>query len=97
DENGAPTTASFVIKDAQGRIYPSLAKRLAPDFAFQPQIYREDREKLRLPDGRYTVEFRRGPESLPETRHVVIAGDAEWKFQVRRWIDPSLMGWWSGD
>ncbi len=97
DENGRPTTASFVIRDAQGRIYPSLAKRLAPDFAFQPQIYREDGEKLRLPDGRYTVEFHRGPESLLETREIAIGGDAEWKFQVRRWIDPSLTGWWSGD
>jgi hypothetical protein len=97
DENGHPTTASFVIRDPQGRIYPSLAKRLAPDFAFQPQIYRTDGEKLRLPDGNYAVEFRRGPESLKETRAVTVNGDAVWTFQVRRWIDPSLMGWWSGD
>ncbi|HVK59294.1 MAG TPA: hypothetical protein VM735_10970, partial [Candidatus Kapabacteria bacterium] len=29
DEDGAPTTASFLIRDAQGHIYPSQAKRLA--------------------------------------------------------------------
>ncbi len=44
DERARPTTASFVIRDAQGRLYPSPAKRLAPDFAFHPQIYRADGE-----------------------------------------------------
>jgi hypothetical protein len=31
DENGKPTIAGFVIRDGLGRIYPSQAKRLAPD------------------------------------------------------------------
>ena len=44
DETGAPTVAAFVIRDAQGRVYPSRAKRLAPDFAFHPQVYRADGE-----------------------------------------------------
>src|SRR5437667_273862 len=34
DENNQPTMAGLVIKDSQGRVYPSQAKRLAPDFAF---------------------------------------------------------------
>src|SRR5258706_8520604 len=38
DENGAPTTAAFLIRDQQKRFYPSLSKRLAPDFAFHAQI-----------------------------------------------------------
>jgi len=29
DENDEPTTASFLIRDSQNRVYPSLAKRLA--------------------------------------------------------------------
>ena len=41
DERGRPTTASLVIRDALGRVYPSPGKRLAPDFDFQPQVYRE--------------------------------------------------------
>ena len=49
DENGDPTTACFLIKDALGRVYPAQSKRLAPDFSFHPQVYREDQEKLRLP------------------------------------------------
>ena len=42
DEEGRPTTASLVIRDSKGRIYPPQSKRLAPDFFFQPQIYRAD-------------------------------------------------------
>ena len=64
DEHDQPTTAAFVIRDPQGRVYPSQAKRLAPDFAFHPQIYRADGETLRLPDDTFTVEFSRGPESI---------------------------------
>jgi hypothetical protein len=98
DEHGEPTTAAFVIRDRQGRVYPSPAKRLAPDFAFHPQVYRSDGETLHLPDGTYTVEFSRGPESLVQTRTLAVAGRAQdVEFQVRRWIDPSQFGYWSGD
>ena len=98
DENGDPATASFVIRDAQGRTYPSQAKRLAPDFHFHPQVYRADGELIKLPAGSYTIEFSRGPESIPEIRKATIGpGVTELKFQVRRWIDPSKYGWWSGD
>jgi hypothetical protein len=98
DENGKPTTASFEIRDQAGRVYPSQAKRLAPDFAFHPQVYRADGETVRLPEGRYTIQFERGPESIPERRELKVGPDTSvLSFQVKRWIDPSLMGWWSGD
>ncbi len=98
DEHGKPTTAAFLVTDAQGHAYPLQAKRIAPDFFFHPQVYRADGEELRLPEGSYSVDFRRGPESIPEKRQLVVqAGEQEWSFQVRRWIDPSLMGWISGD
>ena len=45
DENGGPTTASLVIRDAQDRVYPPRYKRLAPDFDFHPQVYRSDGER----------------------------------------------------
>ena len=67
---------AFLIRDAQGRVYPSQAKRLAPDFSFHPQIYRADGETVRLPDGAYTVEFRRGPESRTKTQSLTV-GRAE--------------------
>lgn len=98
DENGKPCIAELLIKDKAGRIYPSQIKRHAPDFFFHPQVYRGDGEILKLPDGEYDITFRRGPESVPEQRHVKIAGkNITLPFQVKRWIDPSKLGWWSGD
>jgi hypothetical protein len=98
DENGNPTTAGFEIRDLGGQVYPSQAKRSAPDFSFHPQVYRADGEEVRLPGGQYTINFGRGPESIPVKRRVTVdPGTQELSFQVKRWIDPSLMGWWSGD
>jgi hypothetical protein len=109
DETGAPTVAAFVIRDAQGRVYPSRAKRLAPDFAFHPQVYRADGELVKLPAGKYEVEFWRGPESITKTRQLTVVESTDGasrqnggaaqgaSFQIERWIDPAKFGWWSGD
>lgn len=98
DENGEPTMASFVIRDSRNRVYPSQSRRLAPDFSFHPQVYRADGETVRLPDGQYTVEFSRGPESVPKKMNVIVSAQlSEASFQVERWVDPSKLGWWSGD
>ena len=70
DENGMPTIASFTIKDLQGRLYPNPSKRLAPDFPFQPQVYRADGEEVRLPDGYYGRLLTMGdPSSTPAQRN----------------------------
>ena len=99
DEKGEPSIASFTIKDLQGRIYPNPSKRLAPDFPFQPQVYRADGEQVRLPDGYYSIEYGGGPEFYRRTKELPIEGNAprEISFQLQRWIDPSKYGWWSGD
>jgi hypothetical protein len=108
DEFGKPTTASFVIRDPQGRTYPPRYKRLAPDFDFHPQIYRSDYEQIKLPVGEYTVEYTRGPEYLTkrQTIHVDQVGtesEAEASksqtltFRLERWIDVAKLGWYSGD
>ena len=98
DEEGQPTTGMFEIRDALGRVYPSQAKRLAPDFSFHPQIYRNDGEKLLLPSGSYEIQFARGPESIPSKRIVKVTEKTrDLHFSVQRWIDPSLFGYWSGD
>ena len=98
DEIGAATTASLLIRDKQGRVYPSPAKRLAPDFGFHPQIYRADGESVRLPDGEYAIEFSRGPESVAKQVPVKVGAETrELAFAVERWIDPAQFGWWSGD
>ena len=90
DEHGQPTEAGFVIKDAQGRVYPPQAKRLAPDLAFHPQVYRADGQTVTLPAGHYTVDVTRGPEYLPQ--HVALdmadrAGQSA-QFALKRWIEP---------
>jgi hypothetical protein len=98
DEHDQPTMASFVIRDTKQRVYPSQAKRLAPDFSFHPQVYRGDGETVRLPDGLYSVEFQRGPESILQKQMVSITPQVtEATFKVERWVDPSKLGWWSGD
>ena len=99
DEHGVPAMASFTIRDRLNRLYPLPSKRLAPDFFFQPQVYRADGETVRLPVGYYTIEYRGGPESLPHTREVEVnaGGPSELAFQLDRWIDPAKSGWYSGD
>jgi hypothetical protein len=101
DADGSPVTASFVIRDRLGRLLPSNAKRLAPDLAFQPQVYRADGESLQLAPGAYRVEWRRGPESISSARELVVNAARSSQqletFMVRRWIDPARYGYWSGD
>lgn len=99
DENGKPTTAAFEIRDAHGRVYPSQAKRLAPDFHFHPQIYRSNGETLNLPAGKYTATITRGPEFLKIVRPIeVTAGKNNTLIaRLQRWIDPAGESWWSGD
>jgi hypothetical protein len=98
DFDDKPTTASFLIRDSQSRVYPSQAKRLAPDFFFQPQIYRADGETLALPPGDYTVEYTRGPEYRKTNRKFHVAEQPmTLDFHLDRWIDPAARGWYSGD
>ena len=99
DEDGKPTVASVLIRDLQGNVYPSQAKRLAPDFYFQPQIYRFDGEQISLPAGKYSIETGRGPEYLLQTQHIeIINGQPQTlDCKLRRWINPAKFGWFSGD
>lgn len=99
NENGKPTTASFIIRDAQDRVYPPRFKRLAPDFDFHPQVYRSDGEKIKLPAGEYKVEYTRGPEYLVKRQAIKITSGKPqtFTFKLERWIDIAKLGWYSGD
>lgn len=99
DERGRPTMASFLIRDAQGRVYPAQSRRLAPDFFFHPQIYRSSGETVALPPGTYTVETTRGPEYLLQRRTMTIPEAPRHReaFRLERWIDPAERKWYSGD
>ncbi len=72
DADGQPTTARLEFRDLHGRVYPPQAKRLAPDFFFQPQIYRKDGDVVLLPRGEFTLESSRGPEYVRQVRKVTM-------------------------
>ncbi len=99
DADGSPTTAGLTFRDGAGHVFPPQAKRLAPDFYFQAQIYRHDGEQVLLPPGRLTVEFWRGPEYRRLQREVDIPSRGTFKlsFDLKRWIDPARFGFYSGD
>lgn len=88
DERG-PCMASFTVRDAQGNVYPPKTKRLAPDFFFQPQVYRQSGETLDLPDGDYQLQVRHGPEYRVLHQPLHVAGDSRLSVRLQRWIDPS--------
>ena len=99
DVDGQPTTARLEIRDRDGHVYPPQARRLAPDFFFQPQIYREDGDVVRLPPGEFEVTAGRGPEYLQQTIPLTVKedGSSQLSVQLTRWINPMHAGFWCGD
>ncbi len=99
DANGTPTTASLTIKDSQGRIYPSQTKRLAPDLFFEKQIYRSNGDTLGLAIGNYTIEYGRGAEYVSQSKAFEVQGASAQALtlELKRWIDPTSLGYYSGD
>ena len=99
DFDGKPTTASFIIRDALNRVYPSRGRRLAPDFFFHNQIYRHNGESVLLPPGKYTVEYTRGPEYRVKTQTITVPNTETHQetFRLERWIHIAAEGWRSGD
>lgn len=99
DENGKPAVGRFTFTDAAGHVYPPRAKRVAPDFFFQNQVYRPDGGTVVLPPGEFTMEYGRGPEYRLKTQKVKVPADGEAKIDVtlERWVDPTQFGWYSGD
>jgi hypothetical protein len=99
DFDGKPTTGRFTFKDKAGRVYPSRAKRLAPDFFFQDQVYRHDGETVLLPPGEFTMSYGRGPEYKMLQRTITIPemGEAAVEVKLERWINAMDYGWYSGD
>jgi hypothetical protein len=99
DSDDTSTTAAFVIRDSHGRVYPSQAKRVAPDFFFHPQVYRSSGEGVMLPAGEYSIAYQRGPEYQSNTQKLLVEPDKplDVVFRLERWIDPAKLNWFSGD
>jgi hypothetical protein len=99
DETGKPSVGRFTFTDKAGHIYPPRAKRVAPDFFFQDQVYRPDGGTVLLPPGEFTMVYGRGPEYTQKSQKLTVpaTGDAKIDVTLERWIDPAKFGWYSGD
>jgi hypothetical protein len=99
DDDGTPTMGQFVFRDDRDRVYPARSKRMAPDFSFHDQIYRQSGEHVLLPPGRYRVMYTRGPEYEVLERDIDVPAAKEHteRFRLRRWISLAAKGWHSGD
>ncbi|QDU40337.1 hypothetical protein Mal4_46930 [Maioricimonas rarisocia] len=99
DFDGKSTVARLTFRDRTGRIYPLQAKRVAPDFFFQPQIYRRDGDVVLLPPGPFDVTYSRGPEyHVRSTRfEVPSGGEPVLDVQLERWVNPMEYGFYCGD
>ena len=99
DADNTPTTARLTFRDQSGRIYPSQAKRLAPDFFFQPHIYRPNGSEVLLPPGEFVMTSSRGPEYVVQTKSVTIPkeGAASIDVRLQRWVNPMKFGFFCGD
>jgi len=99
DFDGMPTTGRFTFRDQADRVYPAKAKRLAPDFFFQDQVYRHDGGVVLLPPGDFTMSYGRGPEYRQLQRQITIPekGEANIEVRLERWVNANDYGFYSGD
>jgi hypothetical protein len=99
DHDGRPSVARLLVRDGQGHVYPPQAKRLAPDFPFQPHVYRADGQSLLLPPGKFTLRYSRGPEYRVISREIEVPNQTETTLALKldRWIDTPALGLFSGD
>jgi hypothetical protein len=99
DHDGKPVTASLLVRDAQGRVYPAQTKRVLPDLYFQQKVYRADGQSLTLTPGEYSVEVARGPEYIVQRSNQPVFANrvSKWAFKLERWIDPRDQDYYSGD
>lgn len=93
-QTGKPTACRMHLKTAAGRA--RLPKQAA---AWDDHFVVPGRILLRLPLGSYTFQIERGPEYPVLSGHFTInkfADDSK-QIQLRRHVDMSSQGWWSGD
>src|SRR5439155_22560225 len=99
DHDGRPAYARLAFRDKAGQVYPPQARRLAPDFFFQKQVYRHDGEVVLLPPGEFQVESSRGPEYRVrrQTVRVRAGDDRPLAVGLERWVEPAKYGFIGGE
>ncbi|MBT4276272.1 MAG: CehA/McbA family metallohydrolase [Verrucomicrobia bacterium] len=99
DYDRKPSTARLIFRDTSGHVFPPQAKRLAPDFYFQEQIYRHSGQSIDMPPGSYQLEASRGPEYQVMSQQIEIPEGSSHALdiQLERWVNPAQYGFYSGD
>lgn len=100
DHDGRPSYAKLEFRDRAGHVFPPQARRLAPDFFFQPQIYRRDGEVVWLPPGEFKVQYSRGPEYRVLRHNLIvplIPSGSRLNIELQRWVNPMQYGFFCGD
>lgn len=106
DAEDSEAYVRLLIRDPQGRVWPSQIRRLAPDLFFQEQIYRKQGEIVWLAPGEYEVESSRGPEYQRQRQKLEVravtgvqaqSGVQTLLIRPQRWVSPASAGWYSGD
>lgn len=57
----------------------------------------EEGGRSQVPNGTYLIKVEKGKEYIPEVREVEVRGNLEIRIELRRWVDMSEMGWYSGE
>ncbi len=108
--DGQPTAARLYVRSTEGKWF--LADSLAADSPAVPYERQRSETvveihtavpaegfRVRLPPGDYEFLAERGKEFFPASQHVQVAADGtpRVELELRRWIDMSRLGWYSGD
>ncbi|MDI1250589.1 MAG: CehA/McbA family metallohydrolase [Lacunisphaera sp.] len=96
DEYTKPISARVLVRDDLGRSWlPPVATtvNIGPDTWFAC----DGAARLDVPPGRYHVTVERGPEYVPATGSLTLAGNTSREFQLHQWIDLRALGYRSGE
>jgi hypothetical protein len=93
-ENGAPTACRIHLKDPAGKAVKAPAHP-----SWNDHFVCDGAANLELPPGRYRLEVEKGPEHSAYAEDAVVEAGAAKKVAVelKRLIDLSSEGWWSGE
>ncbi len=95
-ETGQPLAASVVVKNAGGDAVEIDGEHAHVQYLQQQWCYVDGEFTLPGKADGYSVEIRRGLETLP-VRQTISSGAAEHVFRLKRWIDMAEQGFMSGD
>jgi hypothetical protein len=93
-ENGKPVPCRVHVTDAAGK-----PVKIPGRVAWNDHHVIDGRESLKLREGTYRIDIERGPEYGAEVGEFRVTGgsEKEAQFRMKRIVDLSAEGWWSGE